>query len=326
MHMPRSIPSAEHWPVTAVVSAVHPVLLQWLSQRSTVHYLPDATQADVCTAPIVDADVVVLRSNVRIGGAELERMRRLRLVVRAGSGTDNLDLPGFAARGVELVTAGGTASAPAVAELAVQASMALLRGVPAAGAALADGVWDKNAHLGREINGSAVGVWGAGAVGSAVGELFGRLGAAVRYLAYPGVSAPTMTLRDLCGWADLHIMALPLRPATRHALDADVLRWMVPRQPALVNVGRWDLLDMAAVLAALDDGTLVGVAVDPIDSDHVSFLRARLADGRRRNLQLTPHLGAMTEATQQRVAAATIAAIQTRWVFPAVSDRGTGKP
>jgi len=92
----------------------------------------------------------------------------------------------------------------------------------------------------------------------------------------------------------------------------DVLELMAPRRPVLVNVGRWDLLDMAAVLAALDRGDLWGVAVDPVEREHIAALPGLLADVPR-NLQLTPHLGAMTEAVRRRVAERAVEALEANW-------------
>jgi phosphoglycerate dehydrogenase-like enzyme len=287
-------------------------LLQWLADRYTVHYAPAAVQADLSLSPVAEAEVLVLRSNVRVGAPELARMTRLRLVVRAGSGTDNIDTVALAAAGVELIVVGGAASAPAVAELALQASIALLRHVPAASAALAAGRWEKNRFLGREIAGCRAAIWGGGPVGQAVAHLLTRFDCEVAFLDHPRSTGHTLPLTGLCEWAGIHILALPLRPDTRHIVDERTLAAMATTRPALVNVGRLDLVDLAAAIAALDGGQLFGLAVDPIEAEHLGYLSALLADGRDRNLQLTPHLGAMTTRTQERVANAIIDAIQIR--------------
>ncbi|MFF9573077.1 NAD(P)-dependent oxidoreductase [Streptomyces sp. NPDC014685] len=314
---------AVHPPVrVAVVSPIGAPLLAWLRERSEVDHRPRASQADL--PGLTDPQVVVLRSNVTLGAAELAAMPHLRLVVRTGSGTDNICLGTLAARGIDLVRTGGEPSAPAVAELALQSALTLLRRVPLVTAALRAGDWAKNTWLGEELAGSCVGVWGAGPVGRAVEKVFTAVGATVLYADH--ASVPSASARaaphELAARAGLHVFALPHRPETTGYVDQDLLRAFGPRRPHLVNVGRWELFDMPAVLAALESGMLSGVSVDPVDLVHMKEagpLAARAADPRRPlNLQLTPHVGATTEAAYARVSATTIGLLEERWprLFP----------
>jgi D-3-phosphoglycerate dehydrogenase len=312
----------------AVVSPVHPDLLGWLRARSRVHYVPDAGQDDLRAAAVAGSDILVLRSNVRLGSAELTAMRRLRLVLRAGSGTDNLDLLALRDHRVELVRVGGAHSAPAVAELALQATIGLLRRVPAASAELSLGRWSKAAVHGEELAGRTVGIWGAGPVGHAVAILFGLLGTKVVFAEYPSVPDRfrQAARAELASMADVHVFALPKRADTVGYVDTELLDLFRRRRPHLVNVGRWDLFDMPGVIEALSQGHLSGVAVDPLDRAHVATAQALLArfttPDRPLNLQLTPHLGAMTTGSLRRVAAAAIAELDVHWgTLRATADR-----
>lgn len=277
-----------------------------------MHYDPSATTDDLSVAPVARAEVLVMRSNVRLGRSQIEAMSHLRAVIRTGSGVDNIDVDGLSSRGIELITVGGAPSAPAVAELALQASIALFRRIPLATASIAAGRWEKNLHMGREIAGCNVAVWGYGPVGRAVAELFQQVGCKVSPLGHPAVTESSLAIETLCDWADLHVLALPLRPTTRNIVNRQVLMSMALRQPAIVNVGRWDLIDMSAALEALDAGWVFGLAVDPIETDNLPFVRDQIAFRHDRNLQLTPHLGAMTASAQERIATTVIDVLVSR--------------
>jgi len=303
----------------AVLAPVHRRLLEWLSARAVVHHDPAATAVDPSTPGVARARVLVLRSNVRLTAADLASLPRLELVLRAGSGTDNLDLAALRERGVEVVVVGGGPSAPAVAELALQSALSLLRRVPVATAEMAAGRWAKDACLGEELTGTTVGVWGAGPVGRAAARLFTRTDAEVRFAEHPGVPPTERTLppRRLAATAGVHVFALPLRPETRGTVDRAMLDVLRDRRPHLVNVGRWDLFDMPEVIRALSLGELAGVAVDPVERQHLPLaaeLVARFSEPHRPlNLQLTPHLGATTPEAHRRVALAAIDALAARW-------------
>lgn len=310
---------AESLPTVAVLSPVHPLLVDWLAARAAVHYEPGASRIDPDLAAHGDAQVLVVRSNVRLTADLVGRLPRLKLLLRAGSGTDNLPLAELARRDVAVVAVGGGPSAPAVAELAAQATIAVLRRVPVAAAELAAGRWAKDRCVGEEVAGAVVGVWGAGPVGRATERILAALGAETCFVAHRGTppGARTMTPDRLAAAARVHVFALPLRPDTRHVVGPALLDLVRPARPHLVNVGRWDLFDMPAVVAALSRDELSGVAVDPVDREHMpaaAELVARWSTPTRPlNLHLLPHLGATTVETHRRVAAAVIDTLIEHW-------------
>lgn len=310
---------AEPLPTVALLAPVHPLLVDWSSSRAAVHYEPGASRIDPENPAHAGAQVLVVRSNVRLTADLVGRLPRLRLVMRAGSGTDNLPLAELARREVAVVAVGGGPSAPAVAELAAQATVALLRRVPVATAELAAGRWAKDRCLGEEIAGAVVAVWGAGPIGRATERLLTLMGADTHFVGHRSTpaGARTMPAERSAVTARVHVFALPLRPETRHVVDAALLDRLRPARPHLVNVGRWDLFDMPAVVAALGRGELSGVAVDPVDREHMpaaAALAARWATpAKPLNLHLLPHLGATTVETHRRVASAVIDALTEHW-------------
>jgi phosphoglycerate dehydrogenase-like enzyme len=305
-------------PTVCLLSPFHPLLPDWLSTRAAVHHEPAATGIDLAEPAVAGAHVLVLRSNVTLTAEHLAGMPHLRLVLRAGSGTDNLPLDALHRRAVTVVVLGGEPSAPSVAELAMHSTLALLRRIPVATAELAAGRWAKDRCVGEELAGATVGIWGAGPVGRATERLFARFGAQTWFAAHRSVPPGARALPPgELAHARVHVFALPLRPETRGFVDRALLDTFRPARPHLVNVGRWDLFDMTGVLRALGRDELSGVAVDPVDRPHLPLaagLVARFANpDRPLNLHLTPHLGATTGDAQRRVALAAVDALATRW-------------
>jgi len=239
------------------------------------------------------ATVLVLRSGVRLGEQQLARLPMLRHVVRAGSGTDNIDLAALTRRGVVLHR-NPQAGAAAVAEWALAAVLSLARRIPLGHNALAQGQHAKAACLGRPLAELYVAVWGAGPVGQAVGTLLapfaGRVAFARWHSIPPGL--PQESARALMDEASVHVVALPLRPQTQYLFDEAFLDRAAAQCPLLVCVGRVGTLDLSACLRALEDKRLSGLALDAVEAEHVPSLR--MTD-RPLNLLATPHLGAQRQ-------------------------------
>jgi D-3-phosphoglycerate dehydrogenase / 2-oxoglutarate reductase len=285
-------------PPVLVLCQLGDAALRAMDERFAV--IPDA-RLDDGSHPGVRG--LIVRSGIGVGDDLMARFPDLEFVVRAGSGSDNIDLAAAARRGVAVRRNAG-ASAGAVAELALASLLALARRLPEGMALARLGVWGKARLVGEPAGGLAVAVWGGGVVGQACGRLLAGCCAAVRFAAWPSLPAelPAGPAEDLPGWADAHVVCLPLRESTRRFVGPAFLRRARARRPYLVNVARYDVLDNAAVAAALLRGELRGVAIDPIDRDHlddaVACFRLREVAA---NVQLTPHLGAQRADVMDQV-------------------------
>lgn len=235
------------------------------------------------------AIAAVMRSGTRLSAHHLDRLPALQHVVRPGSGTDNIDLTALAARGITLHR-NPAANAAAVAEWTLLAALSLTRRAALGHNGLTAGRHLKDACLGRPLAEQRLAIWGAGPIGLAVGQ---ALGPAVRDLAYAAWLSnpphlPQRSAEQLADWADLHVLALPLRETTRAAFGPTWLAEAGRRRPALICVGRVETLDLPACLDALDADTLSGLAIDAIDPEHVASFTGL---GEPRNLLVTPHVG-----------------------------------
>jgi phosphoglycerate dehydrogenase-like enzyme len=251
--------------------------------------------------------ILVFRSGVQINAKVLKAgAPHLSLLLRAGSGTDNIDLDYVAQHGLRLERIPGP-GAKAVAELSFALMLGLARNVYHADHLLRDGVWAKNKLTGFLLTGKTLGVVGAGNIGTRVGELGVAWGMRVvgcvdhhnpqqiADLAAKGIQLKS--LKDVLSESDFVSVHVPLDPGTRDLLNADAIAHM-KKGAYLVNLARGGVVDEAAVYDALVSGHLAGAGFDVHANEGLNFCSA-LAE--LDNVILTPHIGASTHDSQQEI-------------------------
>jgi D-3-phosphoglycerate dehydrogenase / 2-oxoglutarate reductase len=216
---------------------------------------------------------IVVRSQTRIDAEVIARADKLRVIGRAGVGVDNIDVDAATARGVIVMnTPGGNTISTA--EHAFTLMMAMARHIAHAHASVAAGRWERKKFEGTELCNKTLAVLGMGRIGSEFARRAMAFG--MRVVAYdPFLSASRArlmrvdlaeSLEDALGEADFITMHMPVTPETRHMLDAASLSRCKPGV-RIVNCARGGLIDEAALLAALDDGRVAGVALDVFEAE-----------------------------------------------------------
>src|SRR6185295_13716555 len=114
-----------------------------------------------------DTDAIVVRSATKVTAPIIKAATSLRVIARAGTGVDNVDVPAASARGIVVMNAPG-ANSVSVAELAIAFVLALARHVAAADAAMKQGKWEKKKFLGEEVRDKTLGLVGLGRIGQEV--------------------------------------------------------------------------------------------------------------------------------------------------------------
>jgi D-3-phosphoglycerate dehydrogenase len=236
-----------------------------------------------------DADVLI-NQYVPITGEALDALPRCRLVVRYGVGVDNVDVEAAAARGVWVANVPDYGR-DEVADHTLALALSLLRGVVVLDRSVRDGDWDlAPARPLRRLSTLTWGVVGCGAIGTAVAHRAAGLGMRVLGYDLPQVpSGPPVEragLEELLETADLVSMHAALTPESQHLIGAAALGRMRPTA-FLVNTARGGLVDTAALLAALDTGTLAGAALDVLEVEPPDDLGWRVAHHPR--VVATPH-------------------------------------
>lgn len=264
---------------------------------------------------IEDRDVVIFRSGVTVSAAVMRCAPNLKLLVRAGSGIDNLDLGYVREHNLTLVRI-PEPGARAVAEVTFGLMLALARNIVRADGLWRGGRWVKNDLKGFLLRGKVLGIVGAGSIGTEVGKLGVAWGmqaigcvdqlsaAATARARKDGISL--MELDEVVASADFLCIHVPLDASTRNLIDAAVLARMKPGS-YLLNLARGGVVDELALRDALVSGRLAGAALDVHVSEgngHIS----PLAD--LPNVVLTPHIGATTVDTQREIGERILAAVE----------------
>ncbi len=234
----------------------------------------------------------------------LDAAKRLQVVGRAGVGVDNIDVPAATARGVYVVNA-PLGNIVAAAEHTVALTLALLRRVVDADRSVRANEWTRSKFVGRELRGKTLGLIGIGRVGGEVARRAAAFGMTViahdpfaTEASARAAGARLVELDELVRSADVISLHVPLTEKTRGLVDAAALAKMKPTA-VVVNAARGEVVDLDALAAALERGTIAGAALDVFAEEP---LPANAAIRRAPRTVLTPHIAGSTAEAQTNVA------------------------
>ncbi len=259
---------------------------------------------DELAAIIGDYHGLLVRSGVQVTAKVLDQPGKLRAIARAGVGVDNIDLDAATQHGV-LVMNSAEASTITTAEHAFALMMALARNIGPAYRTMADGGWDRKKFVGAQLAGKDLGIVGFGRIGRTVAER--ALAFGMNVVAFdPVYNAATALDGRVKMYSDFDAMLpecdiltfhVPLNDHTRGMLNAD--RFNKCREGLMVvNAARGGVIDIPALIEALDAGKCGGAAIDvyeeepPAEDDPIRT---------HPRILCTPHLGASTAEAQEAV-------------------------
>lgn len=262
-------------------------------------------------ADLADADALIVRSATTVDAGLIQAAPGLRVIARAGTGVDNVDVDAATARGIVVMNAPG-ANSISVAELAIGLMLALSRNIAGADALMKKGVWDKKRLTGAELRGKTLGIVGLGRIGQEVAaraRAFGMTIVAhdpfISEQVAEGLGLQLMPLDDLCAVADYLTLHLPVTSETRHMIGRDRLA-KCKAGVRIVNTARGELIDDAALADALESGSVAGAALDVYENEPPVDWRLP----QMRQVVATPHIAASTVEAQELVGIETAAAVR----------------
>ncbi|WP_438296141.1 NAD(P)-dependent oxidoreductase [Streptomyces sp. HUAS TT7] len=237
---------------------------------------------------------VPLRATFLAAATDPVLANRLRVVGRAGAGTDHVELPAAARHGVAVTHTPG-ANANAVAEFALAQLLALTRDLPAHNHAAHQGGWRAPAAPAAELSELTLGIVGLGRIGLALAGRATALGMRVHGHSRRPAQAPVPlagSLSALLRTSDVVSLHLPLTPKTRGLIGQAELALMRPGA-ILLNTARGGIVDEQALAHALRDPAhpLAAAAVDTFEHEHAAFASPLFG---LPNALLTPHVAGMT--------------------------------
>ena len=259
---------------------------------------------------VADADGLIVRSATKVNRQLIEAAPRLRIVGRAGTGVDNVDLGAADERGILVVNAPG-ANSISVAEHALALMLALSRSVAVADAQMKQGRWEKKSFQGAELRGKTLGIVGLGRIGREVARRAQAFEMTI--IAHdPFISAQLahdldvelLSLDDLCSRADFITLHIPSTAGTTQLLDRERLSRCKPGV-RIVNTARGDLIDEAALADAIASNHVAGAALDVFQVEPPGTTLAGLPQ-----VVATPHIAASTKEAQELVGVETAGCVR----------------
>ena len=262
-------------------------------------------------ADLSGAQALIVRSATKVTAALIEAAPQLRVIARAGTGVDNVDVAAASARGIVVMNAPG-ANSISVAELAMGLILALARHLPAADAAMKQGKWEKKRFLGEEVRDKTLGLAGLGRIGQEVARRAAAFG--MRLVAHDpfiaehvaaDLGVELVSLDEVFARADYVSLHLPSTPQTRHLVNAERLA-KARKGLRIINTARGDLVDETALADAIESGQAGGAALDVFDKEPTVDHRLQMLP----QVVATPHIAASTREGQELVGVETASAVR----------------
>jgi hydroxypyruvate reductase len=239
----------------------------------------------------------------KVPRALLDQLPALEIVSIMGVGYDGVDVAAAIERKLP-VTHTPNVLNDEVADLAIGLMLSVARRIPQADQYVRAGRWGKEGPfpLTRKMTGARLGIVGLGRIGQAIATRAESFGMSIAYTARSAKAALKAyayypSARELAANVDFLVLITPGGAATRHMINADVMKALGPRG-FLINVARGSVVDEQALVAALQQGVIAGAGIDVYENEPHPLEALWTLD----NVVLTPHMASGTHETRQAMA------------------------
>jgi D-3-phosphoglycerate dehydrogenase len=290
-------------PFIVVPDGFDKLLFEELKKIPTLNVHPTSkVSQEELKALLPKVEGLIIRSATTITKELLDLAPNLKIVIRAGEGTDNIDKALCAERGVKVANTPG-ANNNSAAEQAVALMMTVLRNTALGDSTMKAGKWEKNFLTGLELWKKKVGIVGFGRIGQIVAKRISGFEPEILFFD-PVLMSSDMPntkkvndLKEIFSTCDIITLHTPLMPQTKGMITAELLNLM-KKDAILINASRGGIVDEDALYNVLKDRKIRGAgfdvfAVEPLPAD------SKLLE--LTNLVMSPHVGASTEEAQFRV-------------------------
>jgi lactate dehydrogenase-like 2-hydroxyacid dehydrogenase len=294
------------------VAKPSPLLAPQLHEGFTVHERLHETDPVAFAAVAPRIRGITCGGESRVSAGLIAQLPALEIVSVFGVGYDGVDVAAAKARGIT-VTHTPDVLNDDVADHALALMLAFSRQLVRADHHVRSGAWsDGPMELGRKVSGAKLGLVGIGRIGQGIARRAAAFDMKVAYTARnPRPDLPYAYFADAVALAeasDYLVVITPGGAATRRLIDARVLD-ALGTKGVLVNVSRGSVVDEEALIAALENQTIAGAALDVFENEPQVPERLR----RLPNVLLAPHIGSATQATRQAMADLVIANLQAHF-------------
>ena len=281
-----------------LLESVHPDALALLERADDVRVMENPTELDA-DLPLEEVRAVLTRGRGRITAEMYHRLPHLEVVGRCGAGLDNIDTVAAKSSGITVVHAPGRTT-HAVSENALLLMLAIARRVTMLDDAVKRGAWDiREGYEGTELRGKRLAIIGLGAIGRRIAEVGTVLGMNVAYWSRTSrhPTLPLLEFDELVSTAEVIQICVALTPDTHGLIGGEQFTRM-KRGVLIVNTARAQIVDHAALLAAITAGIVGGYGADVWDTEPPATNDPLLANER---VVITPHVAGLTDVTYRAI-------------------------
>lgn len=267
-------------------------------------------EGEALLARLKEVDALIVRSATKVRAPQIEAAaagKRLKLIIRAGVGLDNIDVADCEAKGIKVRNT-PEASSNAVAELAMGQIFCLARHIHRANRSMAQGAWNKKAYAGTEVAGKTLGIIGFGRIGICLAEKAKALGMQVIYYKR-STRVEGWEYRDLPELIqEADYISLNTPGTDKPILGKEEIAQMKDGV-YIVNLARGGVIDETALLEGIESGKIAGAALDCFSKEPLENEAIMHCD----RLSLTPHIGAATKEAQDRIGEQIVSLVLEEW-------------
>ncbi|MBI4552556.1 MAG: phosphoglycerate dehydrogenase, partial [Candidatus Latescibacteria bacterium] len=235
---------------------------------------------------------LIVRSATKVPKGLIDRGTNLRVIGRAGSGLDSIDVEHAQQKGIIVLNVPQALSV-SVAEHTMCLILALCRHTPQAHASIRAGGWEKGKFKGAELYKKTLGILGLGGIGQMVAARAQGFG--MQVIGYDNAFY-SESFEQVIRQADILTIHVPLTPQTRHMIGEHEIA-MMKDGVRIINCARGGIIDEAALYRALVSGKVAGAALDVFEQEPPAGNPLLTLD----NVVITPHIGASTKEAQVSV-------------------------
>jgi D-3-phosphoglycerate dehydrogenase len=294
-------------PVVLITDNINPKARDILADSCDVIFEPKLSHEELL-AKIANVDGLMIRSASTVSADVLAQAHRLRIVGRAGVGTDNVDVVTATKQGVIVINSpeGNTVAAS---EHTIGMLMALARHIPQGDASLKSGQWIRNKLVGVEVYGKTLGVVGLGKIGRRVAKACLAMGMKVNVFdpflskaMAEELGVQVVSIDDIIEKSDFITIHAPKTKDTQNLFNRETFARCKPGV-RIVNCARGGIINETDLAEAIKAGQVAGAALDVFEQEPPDMNGPLFQLGEHAyKLVLTPHLGASTEEAQVNVA------------------------
>ncbi|NLK95123.1 MAG: 3-phosphoglycerate dehydrogenase [Clostridiales bacterium] len=279
-------------------------------QEAGAEVVTDHVDQSVLGEAVREYDVLIVRSATKVTADVSEKANggKLKLVIRAGVGVDNIDIPAANANGITVKNT-PNASSNSVAELALGHMFALARYIGISNVTMRNGEWNKKKYEGSEIAGKTLGIIGMGRIGHSLAAKADALGMKVVYTDLFGkqdsLSYDFLQLEDLLKTSDFISLHVPYDKKQGSLIGKKEFALMKDGV-FLIDCARGKVVEEDALLEALNSGKVAGAGLDVFEEEPTK--NTTLVNHPK--VSATPHIGAATKEAQTRIGEEVVSTIK----------------